>query len=243
MDVILLFVSFALRSLSPSAWFRSASAAVVLMFALPLDARAQSASDSRRFSVASSLDLGFYPHVLDDHGEASDCSSGEVGVGAGVSAIVRPGKLIVASLEFRESAIKYKSDCVNVVQALPGVRPGGYYPLGPTPGLPLARTLAHIGLETPPSFFPILRAMIGGGAILQGHPTPVGAFTAGMSSNGKGARWFLEAEYDVTRVHESEDLFLGYADTISFTPITALKVRVSHPTWSTLRAGVEWPLK
>ncbi len=121
-------------------------------------------------------------------------------------------------------------------------RPGFFASPG-TPHSPLVRTLLRAGLETPARLGPIFRASVGGGFIWGSRPAPVAAGSIALSSGGEGKRAFVELEHDVTRVREAESRFRYRQDSTVQTPLgTSVVTERIHPTWTTLRVGLELPL-
>lgn len=93
---------------------------------------------------------------------------------------------------------------------------------------------------------PILRATAGGGALWAARPVPMGVASLGMAARGGRVRGFGELEYAVSRVSASErrerfafDEATGRNRSLGVTTVSLTRV----PRWTTLRAGVEIPLR
>lgn len=221
-------------------------ATAILVAALAERASAQS-SDPHRHAFAVSADVGGFPDAFSTHcGEDSDHAGG---FGAGVTAIDRPRPSVIVEGELRASWMPDVFGCkanLRIDEVSPGVyesRPG-FQPIPGTPSLALVRTLVRAGLESPSDISPIVRAMIGGGVIWGGHPAPLGSFTVAVMSSNRGTRVFGELEYDVSRARETETRNVFRADSTGQTPLgTNVVERVAHPTWVTLRIGVEAPIR
>ena len=221
-------------------------ATVIVLAALAPRARAQN-SDPHRHAFAVSADVGGFPDAFSTHcGENSDHPGG---FGAGVTAIDRPRPSLIVEGELRASWMPDVFGCkanLRVDEVSPGVfesRPG-FRPIPGTPGLALVRTLVRAGLETPSDISPIVRAMIGGGVIWGGHRAPLGSATVAVMSSNRGPRVFGEVEYDVSRARETETRNVFRADSTGETALgTHVVERVAHPTWVTVRIGVEAPLR
>ncbi len=134
-------------------------------------------------------------------------------------------------------------DVALVYTPAPGVySPLGFQPVSGTPVMPLVRTLLHAGFETPSELSPVIvRGTVGVGMIWNAHPAPIAALTLGVSSRGPAARVYAELERDVTRIRESEALFRSDS-TGRLIPV-GTSGQVAHPVWTTLRIGIEMPLR
>jgi len=224
---------------------RACAIATLLGGAIALHVSAQSPTlDPHSRAVTFSLDAGAYPGEFTHPGSNSICPNA-FGVGAGVSAIERPRSAVFLEGEVRatmKGQLPNGCDVVVVYTPAPGVySPFGFQPVSGTPGMPLVRTLVHGGFETPSELAPVIvRGTVGVGMIWNHHPAPIGALTLGVSSRGPGRRFYAELERDVTRVRENE--FLFRSDTLSATPVGTVN-QVAHPVWTTLRLGLELPLR
>ena len=221
-------------------------ATAILAAALAASASAQS-SDPHRHAFAVSGDVGGFPDAFSTRcGDGSDHPGG---FGAGITAIDRPRPSLIVEGELRASWMPDVFGCkanLRVEEVGPGVyesRPG-LQPIPGTPGLKLVRTLVRAGLESPSDVSPIVRAMIGGGVIWGGHPAPLGSLTVAVMSSNRGMRTFGELEYDISRARETETRNVFRVDSTGETPLgTHVVERVAHPTWVTLRIGVEAPIR
>jgi len=224
---------------------REVTSTVGFGLALAVPCGSQSpALDPHSRAVTFSLDVGAYPGEFTHPGSNSICPN-DFGVGAGVSAIERPRSAVFLEGELRatmKGQLPNGCDVVVVYTPAPGVSSAlGFQPVSGTPVMPLVRTLVHGGFETPRDLAPVIvRVTLGVGMIWNRHPAPIGALTLGVSSRGPGTRFYAELERDVTRVRESELLFRS--DTMSATPVGSVN-QVAHPVWTTLRLGLEWPLR
>ena len=74
------------------------------------------------------------------------------------------------------------------------------------------------------------------------RPAPVASGSIALSSSSAGKRVFVELEHDVTRVRQVETRFRYRQDSTVQTPLgtSAVTERI-HPTWTTLRMGLELP--
>jgi hypothetical protein len=204
-------------------------------------------SDPHRRAFAVSADVGGFPDAFSTHcGEGSDHPGG---FGAGVTAIDRPRPSVIVEGELRASWMPDVSGCkanLRVDEVSPGVfesRPG-FQPIPGTPGLKLVRTLVRAGLESPGDISPIVRAMVGGGVIWGGHRAPLGSVTVAVMSSNRGTRMFGELEYDISRARETETRNVFRADSTGETALgTNVVERVAHPTWVSLRIGIEASLR
>jgi hypothetical protein len=222
-----------------------------LAIAIALAGAAASASgqnsDPHRHAFAVSADVGGFPDAFSTHcGDNSDRAGG---FGAGVGAIDRPRPSVIIEGELRASWMPDVFGCkanLREDEVSPGVvetRPG-FQPIPGTPGLALVRTLVRAGLESPNDISPIVRAMVGGGVIWGGHPAPLGSLTVAVMSANASTRVFGELEYDISRARETETRNVFRVDSTGETPLGVHVVeRVAHPTWFTLRIGVERPLR
>jgi hypothetical protein len=169
-------------------------------------------------------------------------------LGLGVSALDRPRSILFFGAELRASTVPNVFGCKTTaggpVQVVPGVwetRPGFFASSG-TPHSPLIRSLLHAGLETPARLGPIFRASVGGGFIWSSRPAPVAAGSIALSSGSGGRRAFVELEHDITRVRQDESRFRYRQDSTVQTPLgTSVVTERIHPTWTTLRLGLELP--
>jgi hypothetical protein len=200
--------------------------------------------DPHRRAIALSVDVGAYP---DDFTRPANAACGSPpGVGAGVSAIARPRSALFVEGELRASMAEQwfqGCDVALVYTPAPGVySPSGFQPVSGTPVMPLLRTLVHGGFETPRDLLPlIVRGTVGVGMIWNAHPAPIGALKLGVSSRRPGTRLYADLERDVTRVRETESLFR--ADSVGALAPIGTASRVTHPVWTTLRIGIEMPLR
>jgi hypothetical protein len=220
--------------------------ASLLSGAIALHVAAQSGTlDPHSRAVTFSVDVGPYPDEFTHPGSNSACPNA-FGVGAGMSAIDRPRSGMFLEAELRatmKAQLPSTCDVVVVYTPAPGVySPFGFQPVSGTPGMPLLRSLLHVGLETPRDISPVIvRGTVGVGMIWNAHPAPIGAVTLGVSSRGPAARFYAELERDVTRIRESEALF--HSDTTGRLIPAGTSDQVAHPVWTTLRIGIEMPLR
>ena len=192
-----------------------------------------------------SVDAGAYPDEFTHPGSNSACPDA-FGIGAGMSAIARPRSAVFVEAEARASMrVQMPNTCDVAVVYTPA--PGlysqlGFQPVSGAPGMPLVRSLLHGGFETPPELSPVIvRGTVGFGMIWNTHPAPIGALTLGVSSRGPAARLYAELERDVTRIRESEALFRP--DSTGRLIPAGTSSQVAHPVWTTLRIGIEMPLR
>jgi hypothetical protein len=222
------------------------AAASILSGAIAFNVSAQSGTlDPHSRAVTFSVDVGPYPDEFTHPGSNSACPNA-FGAGAGMSAIDRPRSAVFLEAELRATMkVQFPNTCDVVVIYTPA--PGVYSPLGlqpvsGTPVMPLVRTLLHGGFETPSELSPVIvRGTVGFGMIWNAHPAPIGALTLGFSSRGSGTRFYGELERDVTRIRESEALFRSDS-TGRLIPV-GTSIQVAHPVWTTLRIGIEMPLR
>jgi hypothetical protein len=201
--------------------------------------------DAHSHAIALSVDAGSYPHQFTEPRSNPACRS-KFGVGAGISAIdrPRPGVFFEAELRGTMSAqLPSACDVVLIYTPASGVySPTGFRPVAGTPVMPLLRTLVHGGFETPREISPVVvRGTAGVGMIWNAHPAPVAALTLGVSSRRPGTRIYAELERDVTRVRETEALFRP--DSMGTLVPVGTAGQVAHPVWTTLRIGIEMPLR
>jgi len=104
----------------------------------------------------------------------------------------------------------------------------------------LVSTVARIGAETPSGRLRV-RALVGGGALRDGHALPVGVASLGVGTQGPGTRIHVEWEHAVSRVSGRRTLFLYESRTAIPLGRTTESVR-GTPQWSTLRMLLEIPL-
>jgi hypothetical protein len=169
-------------------------------------------------------------------------------LGLGISALDRPHSIAIFGAELRASTVPNVFGCKLIargpVEVAPGVwetRPGFFASPG-TPHAPLIRGLVRAGLETPARLGPIFRASLGGGFIWSSRPAPVAAGSIALSSGSDGKRAFVELEHDITRVRQVETRFRYRQDSTVQTPLgTSVVTERIHPTWTTLRMGLELP--
>jgi hypothetical protein len=226
---------------------RESVTAAILSAAITLHASAQGLTfDPHSLAFTFSVDAGPYPDEFTDRGSNSACKNA-FGVGAGMSAIDRPRSAVFLEAELRATMkaqlLPNTCDVVVIYTPAPGVySPLGFQPVSGTPVMPMVRTLLHGGFETPPEFSPVIvRGTVGFGMIWNAHPAPIGALTLGVSSRGSGTRFYGELERDVTRIRESEALFRSDS-TGRLIPV-GTSIQVAHPVWTTLRIGIEVPLR
>ena len=221
-------------------------AAALLGAALPTSVVAQTPAgvDPHSRALTVSVDAGAYPDEFTRAGSNAACGS-PAGLGAGVSGIDRPRSGVFLEGELRASLALVLQGCdvALVYMPAPGVyAPLGFQPVSGTPVMPLVRTLVHGGFETPPEISPVVvRGSVGVGMIWNAHPAPIGALKLGVSSRGSGTRIYAELERDVTRVRETEALFRP--DTVGDLMPIGTVTQVAHPVWTTLRIGIEMPLR
>jgi hypothetical protein len=220
--------------------------ASILSGAIALHISAQSRTlDPHSRAVTFSVDVGPYPDEFTHAGSNSACAN-SIGVGAGISAIDRPRSGVFLEVELRATM---KAQLPNTCDVVVGYTPApgvfselGFQPVSGTPVMPLVRTLLHGGFETPRDISPVIvRGTLGVGMIWNAHPAPMGALTLGASSRGPGMRFYAELERDVTRIRESEALF--HSDTTGRLIPVGTSDQVAHPVWTTLRIGIEMPLR
>jgi hypothetical protein len=220
-----------------------------LTLAAPCASQAPAGStDPHRHAIAVSADVGTIPTVFGGGQCGNDGYTHTPELGLGVSALDRPRSIVFFGAELRASTVPNVFGCKafarGPVEVAPGVwenRPGFFASPG-TPHSPLVRTLLRAGLETPARAGPIFRASVGGGVIWSSRPAPVAAGSIALSSGGEGKRAFVELEHDITRVRQAESRFRYRQDSTVQTPLgTSVVTERIHPTWTTLRLGLELP--
>jgi hypothetical protein len=220
-----------------------------LTLAAPCASQAPAGStDPHRHAIAVSAEAGTLPVVFGGGQCGDDGYVHGPAFGLGVSALDRPGSIVFLGADVGASAAAMALGCKlfarGPVEVAPGVwetRPGFYASPG-TPHSPLIRSLLRVGLETPSDRSAIFRATIGGGFIWSSRPAPVAAGSIALSSGSDGKRAFVELEHDVTRVRQVETRFRYRQDSTVQTPLgTSVVTERIHPTWTTLRMGLELP--
>ncbi len=225
---------------------RASTTACILCGAIAFNVSAQSPTlDPHSRAVTFSVDVGAYPGEFTHPGSNSACPNA-FGVGAGVSAIDRPRSAVFLEAELRATMkAQFPNTCdvvLGYTQAAGLFSELGFQPVSGTPVMPLVRTLLHGGFETPSELSPVIvRGTVGFGMIWNAHPAPIGAVTLGVSSRGPATRFYAELERDVTRIRESEALFRS--DTTGRLIPAGTSGQVAHPVWTTLRIGIEMPLR
>ncbi len=229
-------------------WFPTRASVLVLISVPAIRAIAQAPTlDPHRNAVALSFDVGSFPDAFSTRCGSLDGGGG--GFGAGISAIHRPRPAIIVEGDLRASWMPIGFGCdlpLEIVQISPNVyetRPG-YGPVAGTAYLPLVRTLLRVGVETPPTIAPIVRATIGAGMIWSGHPTPLGSLALGVSSSNSGPRVYAEFEENISRVREYEPRARFSVDsTGNETPLGVFVAgKTAFPGWGTLHLGLELPI-
>jgi hypothetical protein len=167
-------------------------------------------------------------------------------LGVGISAFARPRASVFVGAEVRASTVPGIFGCKVLlhgpVEVAPGIweSRGGFYAAPGTPQDQLIRTLFRGGVETPSDKRVILRATIGGGVIWSSRPAPVGSAAIALSSGGAGRRLFVELEHDITRVRQDESRSRYQQDSTVQVPLgSSVVTERIHPTWTTLRMGLE----
>jgi hypothetical protein len=204
--------------------------------------------DSHHRAFAVSGDAGTIPTVFGGGQCGDDGYDHTAELGLGVSAIDRPRSIVIFGAELRASTVPNVFGCKLIargpVEVAPGIwesRPGFLASPG-TPHTPLIRSVLRAGLETPSYRSAIFRATIGGGFIWSSRPAPVASGSIALSSSSAGKRAFIELEHDVTRVRQVETRFRYRQDSTVQTPLgTSVVTERIHPTWTTLRMGLELP--
>lgn len=212
--------------------------------------RASAASGGHRHAFTVSADAGSLPSVFQNPG-CGDVTYGhdpELGVGASLIQRFTSGFFLAADV--RASSGVVAVGCKAIVPAPIEVGPGvwetryGFRPAPGTPQVPLIRNLLRAGVETPADHPAIVRVVIGGGLIWSRRPAPMATASVALGSSGEGRRVFLEAEQDIAWVRVAESRSQFRQDSIGApTPIADFVVtRKTHPSWTTVRLGFEWPL-
>jgi hypothetical protein len=210
---------------------------------LALATRPLAAQRAPVLSLGLGLDAESVPDAFSS--KCGDRSGGSMGWGANVSLVARPRGVLVVRGDAHVMANALDTGCAGTGHEAPigGGRTAewdAWRYVGHVPEDRFATTTLRIGMETPPGA-PLVRLLIGGGAVLSGR----GALPLGVASLGTGTRGarrlFVEWEYAVSTVMSElpRDIFVAGAAV----PVAAdtLRLRV-WPRWSTLRAGVELPL-
>ena len=108
---------------------------------------------------------------------------------------------------------------------------------------PLVRNAVHVGIERPILSI-VHRALIGGGMIWTGDPTPFASLAIGGGSMRGGSRFFWELDVSAARVRVRE--LHGRFRVESNGEPTPLPPRIAsyiaYPRWTMLRLGLAIPL-
>ncbi len=220
-----------------------------LTLAAPCASQAAAGSpDPHRHAIAVSAEAGTLPVVFGGGQCGDDGYTHGPGFGLAVSALDRLGSIVFLGADVGVSAAAMAFGCKAIgrapVEVAPGIwetRPGFFASPG-TPHSPLVRSLLRAGLETPSDHPAIFRATIGGGFIWSSRPAPLASGSIALSSGSDGKRAFVELEHDITRVRQVETRFRYRQDSTVQTPLgSSVVTERIHPTWTTLRMGLELP--
>jgi len=236
----------------PPGLSRELTRAVGLSVALAVPCTAQetgAASSAHRHAVVVSGDAGSLPNAFQDPGCGDVTGDYVPEVGVGASVIDRLTSSFFLAADVRVSSGFVAVGCETIIPSPIEVAPGiwetryGFRRAPGTPQVPLIRNLLRAGFETPANYPAIIRAALGGGFIWSSRSVPMATASVALSSSGAGRRLFVEAERDIAWFRLAENRSQFRQDSIGArTPLADYVVtRKTHPAWTTVRLGFEWP--